>query len=166
MTSIGPNSKSLDFTHMYDFTDLRGALPLKSMNQDSLLWHINNIKELSNFSDIINIAKMDKKLDELYNSYTIFAGKNDTFTLDESLQKGAASQIIQANMMNRRIPLELLENSYSAEYPTLHQVSKIYTEIKDGNLTLNGKVKIINQIICKNGILYITDGLLTPDVYM
>ena len=166
MTTTGPITKSLDFTHMYDFTDLRGALPLKSMNQDSLLWYINNIKEISDFSDIINIAKMDKKLDGLYNSYTIFAGKNDTFALDKSLQKGAASQIIQTNMMDRRIPIELLKNSYSAEYPTLHQISKIYTNIKDEQITLNGKVKIIEQIVCKNGILYITDGLLTPDVYM
>ena len=168
MTSIGPNSNSLNFTHMYDFVDLRGPLPLplESMNQGSLLWHINNIQEISNFLDIINIAKVDKKLDDLSNSYTIFAGKNGTFTFNESLQRGTASQIIQTNMMNRKIPIELLENSYSAEYPTLHRVSKIYTNIKDGHLTLNGKVKITNQIMCENGILYITDGLLTPDIYI
>ena len=109
---------------------------------------------------------MDEKLDDLNNDYTVFAGINDTFSFDEPLQRGNALQIVQTNMMNRRIPIELLENSYSAEYPTLHSVSKIYTEIKDGYITLNGMVKIVNQITCKNGILYITDGLLTPDVYM
>ena len=44
MTSIGPYSKPKDYTHMYDFTDLRGPLPLKHVNQDSLWWHVNQYK--------------------------------------------------------------------------------------------------------------------------
>jgi hypothetical protein len=166
MTASVPFNKSQDYTHMYDFTDLRGSLPLKHANKDSLLWHINNTETLSDFSQLINTAKIGELLDNLNNDYTIFAFKNKTFIFDETLHKGEALQIVKTNMVNRRIPLQLLSNSYSAEYPTLHNVSKIYTEVKEGQLTLNNKVKILDEIICKNGILYITDGLLMPDVYM
>ena len=47
MTSCGPNSQSYNFTHMFEFVDLRGNLPKKEYNKNSISYFLNSNPEFS-----------------------------------------------------------------------------------------------------------------------
>ena len=49
MTSCGPNSQSYNFTHMFEFVDLRGNLPKKEYNKNSISYFLNFLEYLEYF---------------------------------------------------------------------------------------------------------------------
>jgi len=168
MVSMGPNSQGTNFTHMFDFVDLRGKCIIPNVNSNSLMGVINNNPDFSKFRIVVKLAMMEDILESAQSDFTLFipsdrAIKGLTEDFFSSMDVSLARHIVKTAMINRKIPSELLEDSEASYFKTNDLHNKLFVRNEGGITFINEGVKIIKKdIITSNGIIHVVDKLLWP----
>lgn len=170
MTSSGPYSESLNYTHMFDFTDIRGQYPTKTYNSGSIMSFVNNNIDMTFFRYLIKLAGLDTFLDDPQANLTIFIpsdvilrskGINETNILN--IQRDLARTIVNSSIMTRQISRLLLQNSPASYFNTIDGVNRMFITNIDDNVCINDYIYVIGfDIECNNGIIHIVDTLISP----
>ena len=170
MVSIGPNSQVYNFTHMFDFTDLRGPLPKKIPCKNSILGFLNSNPDYSIFLYLVKLSNQEGFLDNLQAQFTLFLQTNSSLqsinrNIFVNMDQGTAYSIVRSSLLKYRIPSEVLEDSPQAYYYTMSEENRLMITNISGNTYINGNVKIIKKdILCTNGLIHVTDGLFIPNI--
>jgi uncharacterized surface protein with fasciclin (FAS1) repeats len=168
MVSIGPSSQGTNFTHMFDFVDLRGKKNIQKVESKSLMGVINTNPNFSKFKILVKLAMMESVLESPQSDFTLFIPSdeeikklsNDFF---EEMDIGLARHIVKTAMINRKIPSELLEDSAASYFITNDPPNKLFVWNEECNTFINKDVKIIQKdIITSNGIIHVIDKLIWP----
>ena len=165
MVSNGPSTQSNNFTHMFEFVDLRGSAPQKKYDPNSIMGVINNTRYFSKFKYIIEKAMMNDILGSQQANFTLFIptdlGLGDKNLAD--IDVGSARQIVKSSMLDRKITSELLEDSPASFFMTNDPYNRIFVRNIGGVTYINDDIKIIQKdIIIGNGIIHVIDKLLRP----
>jgi uncharacterized surface protein with fasciclin (FAS1) repeats len=165
MVSIGPNSQSNNFTHMFDFVDLRGKKIKKVQDKNSLMGIINENPEFSKFKYIVEKAMMTDILESMQTNLTLFIPSDSKIKyFFDNMDVSFARHIIKTSMLNKKIPSELLEDSPFSFFNTNDPFNKLLISNINGETFINNNIKIIQKdIIATNGIIHIIDNLILPE---
>lgn len=170
MVSIGPNSQSYNFTHMFDMGDLRGCPKNKPRCENSLMFLIDNNPDFSKFRYMVNLAKMDDLLDNIQADFTLFV-PSDMFMnkIDDSvfvnMDIAEARHIVKSSMLDRKITSDLLSCSSAAFFNTKDPPNRLFISNVSGKLYINNDVNIIKaDVKANNGIIHVIDKLLLPEM--
>ena len=168
MVSIGPNSQSLNFTHMWNQRDLRGILPLKQYTENYLMYHIDKNPDFTKFNYMVKLAKLETMYDGYQSNFTIFIPSDALISkLGEdiflNMDQNTAKKIVKSSTLKEKIPIELLEDCkatyvYTIDIPNRLFISNIRNETFINN---NSKVVYANMM-ATNGIIHVVDNLLHP----
>lgn len=178
MVSIGPYTQSTDMKQMYNFADLN-CLNLNSVcDNNTIMDIISKHPDLTIFNKIIEKAQYTDKLYDLDYDFTIFVPSDTeleqkyTKEFIYNIDKGFAIQILNISLMKRSLDKSILQTSQTSILPTLDRSNSIYIKTIDDktSLSLSGNIynnySIIPNVIswnhiASNGIIHITDNLLT-----
>ena len=171
MTSSGPYTQSYNFTHMFDFTDLRGPLPKKETCKNSLLSKIKSNPNYHIFYFMIKRAGLEAIFDLPQADLTVFV-PSDIFLLSKVQEEVftnmdilTARTIVKTSILDYRISGKVLEDSPASYYYTTLPENRIFITNINGNTYLNNNIKIIKKdLVCSNGVIHETDGLFIPNI--
>jgi len=171
MVSNGPNSQSNNFTHMFDFVDLRGKPITKFQDKNSLMGIINETPTFSKFKYIVEKAMMCDIFGSMQTNATLFIpSDNEISNLEDffgRMDVSLARHIIKTSMLNKKITSELLEDSQCSVFNTNDPFNKILISNINGEIYINNTIKIIHKdIIATNGIIHVVDDLVWPEYQM
>ena len=170
MTSNGPYSQSMNFTHMFDFTDLRGPYPKREPCKNSLLGIITNNPDFKKFNFMVRRAGLEEFLNSPQANFTIFVPSDkaldfiseDLFTNMDIL---TARRIVKTSMLYERIPAKILEDSPAAYYYTTDTTNRLFITNLSGITYINNNIKLIEKdILLDNGIIHVIDNLIIPHI--
>lgn len=171
MVSIGPNSQVYNYTHAFDFTDLRGKLPQKVPCENSLLDYITRNPDYSIFLYLVKISNQEAFLNNLQAQFTLFVPSNEYLqkkfnrNIFTNMDPGTAYSIVKSSLLKYRMSSEVLEDSPQAYFYTMSEENRLMITNISGKTYINGNIEIIKKdIVCKNGIIHITDGLFIPNI--
>lgn len=169
MVSTGPYSQSNNFTHMFDFVDLRGnSCREEDSNNNSLMGVINNNPNFSKFKYIVERARMNTTLSDPQSDFTLFIPL-DTYISGleiEGMDISMARNIVRCAMLDRKITSELLEDSKAAYFFTKSKPNNLFVNNRNGITYINGDIEIIHKdIITGNGIIHVTDKIISPSYF-
>jgi uncharacterized surface protein with fasciclin (FAS1) repeats len=172
MVSIGPNSQSNNFTHMFDFVDLRGKPVAKIQDKNSLMSIINETPDFSKFKYIVEKAMMSDILGSMQTNLTLFIPSDSKITnlgkyFFDDMDVNLARSIIKISILNKQIPSELLEDSPFSFFNTNNPFNKLLISNINGETFINNNIKIIyKDIIATNGIIHVIDNLILPEYHI
>jgi uncharacterized surface protein with fasciclin (FAS1) repeats len=172
MSGITPTTMSLNFSHMYDFTDRRpSSIPPNRYNPNSLMYIIDNNPDFSKFSYVIKLARLDLIYNDIQANFTVFVPSNRG--MEQILPEGvftnldisSARQIVQASTLKKRITSDLLSDSPSTYFITMNPIEKLLiTNISDITY-INNCIQIIQtDIEACNGLIHVIDNIIWPTV--
>lgn len=168
MTSIGPYTQSMNFTHMYDMPDLRGNRDWE-VCPNSLLDIIKKNKDFSLYDFLVNKAGFYKILMENAANFTLFIPSDEYIKksgLEQhilSLDKAEARNLILSTMLNNRITSDLLCVTDASVLKTRNQPNNLYVKCLDNSVVINDYAKIVQfDIQATNGIIHVIDKVLFP----
>lgn len=171
MTSCGPNSQSLNFTHMFDIIDKRGKYPIKTSCPNSLLDIIQKHPDFSKFYYMVKLAQLEHILNCNQADFTIFIPSDKALSMNVNdnifinMEKCTAFNIVKSSMLNNRIPSEILEDSLTSYYYTTDNANRLSITNILGQTYINNNIRIIKKdILANNGIIHITDGMFIPNI--
>jgi uncharacterized surface protein with fasciclin (FAS1) repeats len=166
MTSCGPNSQSYNFTHMFEFVDLRGNLPKKEYNKNSISYFLNSNPEFSKFFYIVKKAMYENLLNDEQANFTLFIPTDTTLeslfpnSFFTNMDIGKARNILNNCILNYRITSDLLTDSPACYFINKNNNRLFITNINN-NTVINNYDKILQfDIECSNGIIHLTDNLI------
>ena len=168
MTSCGPNTQPMNYTHMFDFNDINGNTPIKTYSKNSIMDVIYNHPDFTKFSYIIKLAEMDGLLNGKQANFTIFVPsdtaikyiKKDVFL---NMDQGDAKNIVNSSLLNSRIPKELIVDSPAAYFNTLSPQNRLFVTNINEITKLNNYLTVLHfDIVCTNGIIHVVDKLIDP----
>ena len=168
MTSCGPNTQSMNFSHMFDFNDINGKLPKKTYSKNSIMDVINYHPDFTKFLYIVKLADMDNILDKQQANFTLFVPSNSSIKdiredIILNMDQGDAKNIVQSSLLDYRIPKELLVDSPAAYFNTLSPQNRMFVTNINSNTKINNTLNIVHfDIICTNGIIHVVDKLIRP----
>lgn len=171
MSSCGPNTQSLNFTHM--FKSNKSNKPNKNLTcnytKGSIMELLNSHPDFTKFTYIIKLAEMDKILDDTQANFTIFVPSDNELKYNSSddilstMDRGDARQIVLSSLIDDRIPKELLTDSPASYMITKNPVNRIFiTNIDDVTKINNNLTIILFDIIRTNGIIHVVNKLIEP----
>lgn len=170
MVSIGPNSQSYNFTHMFSIPDLRGHLPKQEECPNSLMSIISNHKDFSKFRYMVKLAKLEGILNDKQADFTLFIpsdraisglGDNVFINMDDA----TARHIIKTSMLDRKITSELLSDSPASYFITKDQPNRLFITNISGRTYINNDINIIHKdMLASNGIIHVIDKLIWPEI--
>ena len=171
MTSSGPYSQSYNFTHMFDFTDLRGRLPRKEPCPESIMGIIKNNPDFHIFNFLIKRADLESIYNSLQADFTVFV-PSDKFLLSKvsedvfaNMDILTARTIVKTLTLDTRISGEILEDSPASYLYTTLPENRLYITNIGGVTYINGNIKIIKKdIVCNNGVIHVIDGIFIPNI--
>jgi len=170
MTSSGPYSQSMNFTHMFNMTDFRGPYPKREPCKDTLLGKITNNPDFTKFNFMVRRAGLEEFLNSPQANFTIFIPSDkalqfinaDIFTNMDIL---TARKIVKTSMLYEKIPAKILEDSPAAYYYTTDTVNRLFITNINGVTYINNNIKIIEKdIILNNGLIHVIDNLIIPNI--
>ena len=165
MVSTGPYSQSNNFTHMFDFVDLRGNSSREKNDNNSVMGVINNNPNFSKFKYIVERARMNKTLSDQQCNFTLFIPL-DTFISRleiEGIDISMARNIVKSAMLDRKITSELLEDSKASYFFTKSKPNNLFINNINGITYINDDIRIIKKdIITDNGIIHVIDHIILP----
>ena len=170
MTSIGPNCQRYNFTHMFDFVDLRGKFPQKKYKTGSIMYLIENHPDFSKFCYIIKLAVMDDVLDNLLADFTLFVPsdselkyRNITEDFYVNMDQGTARHIVLSSLLDTRIPSEILKDSPATYLTTKDPPNRLFITNINDKTRINNLFSVIHfDIVCNNGIIHVVNGMINP----
>jgi uncharacterized surface protein with fasciclin (FAS1) repeats len=118
-------------------------------------------KNLPHFLPIIKNAGKTPFYNSIERSYTLFAPS--ILSPDFShLDPNTSIQILKMSTVPGIITTDMLSNNQII-FPLDHPRNNLHvTKFKDGEIRVWGKTLIAGDIICKNGIIHLLDGVLWP----
>jgi transforming growth factor-beta-induced protein len=167
MVSTGPYSQSNNFTHMFDFVDLRGISSTEKDDNNSLMGVINNNPNFSKFKYIVERARMNTTLSDPQSDFTLFIPLDNFISrLEiEGMDISMARNIVKSAMLDRKITSELLEDSNSS-YFTKSKSNNLFINNMNGITYINEDIRIIQKdIIADNGIIHVIDNIILPSFF-
>ena len=170
MTSSGPNCQRYNFTHMFDFVDLRGKLPEKEYKKGSIMYLIENHPDFSKFCYIIKLAVMDDVLDNLQANFTLFVPSDSELKYRSvpedfyvNMDQGTARHIVLSSLLDSRIPSVLIKDSPATYFITKDPPNRLFITNINDNTRINNLFNVIHfDIVCNNGIIHVVNGLIEP----
>jgi len=179
MSSCGPNTQSLNFTHMFKSNKFTTSNKSNQSNKNlkesngyskgSIMELINSHPDFTVFAYIIKLAEMDKLLDDTNYNFTIFVPSDNELKYQSCndillrMDKGDARQIVLSSLIDDRIPKELLTDSPASYFITKNPVNRIFITNINEVIKLNNNMNIlIFDIIRTNGIIHVVDKLIDP----
>lgn len=172
MVSIYPNSQPTNFTHMFDFMDLKGKKKI-FVDPKSILGFVENNNDFKIFNKIMRLSRYNSRFSDKQCNCTVFITP-DQYILKkyskqfiDNMDEGTATHIIKFCTMDRLINKDLLKSSPNSQFMTRNTslrmcVSNMNNEtyISDG-MSTQAKIIHYNQP-ASNGIIHILDDLLYP----
>ncbi len=176
MVSLGPDTQSYNYTHMYSFVDYRGTNSQSTRNivKDTILDFIYNNPNFSRFKMIIERSGMLEQLNNSQANMTLFVPSDD-YLRDISdpyfygMDIGLARQILNSSSLNRKIGGELVKSSPVSYFTTRDSRMRMYVTNISGITQINNCVRVVKyDILLNNGIIHLVDGLIIPsdDTFM
>lgn len=170
MVSIGPNSQSYNFTHMFDLVDLRGNTSKKHVYENSLMETLDKHPDFTKFCYIVKLAKMESILSDPQADFTLFVPSDIAINklVKHSLvnmSSSVARHIVKTSMIDRKIPSELLEDSPATYFVTKDPPNRLFITNISGRTYINNDINIIHKdIILGNGIIHVIDKIIWPKI--
>lgn len=170
MTSSGPYTEATDMKQMFNFTDLRGSLPLKKTCPNSISGILNSHPDFKRFSYMMNLAQLTGLYDDSQADFTLFVPSDDSIKhIPEgafvNMDQSTARHIIRTSTLRRRITGDLLEQSPAATFYTLDKPNNLWITNISGRTYVNSDVNVIHKDMpCSNGLIHVVDGLLWPNM--
>jgi len=170
MVSIGPNSQSYNFTHMFRMRDLRSPKQPPSYCRDSLMGIISRSTNFSKFKHMVLTAGLDAVLNDPQANFTMFVpddraiqGLGDGIFLN--MDDATARHVVKASMLDRRITSDILESSRAAYYITKDPPNRLFITNIKGKTCVSNDVHIVQKDVqATNGVIHVVDKLLWPDM--
>lgn len=170
MVSIGPNTQSHNFSHMWNIRDLRGQRPKQPECPNSLMSIINKTPDFSKFGYMVKLAKLDGIYSNLQANFTIFVPSNDAIKGlgDEvfvNMDSSTARHIVLSSTMDRKIPSELIEYSPASYFYTKDNPNRLFITNMSGKTSINTDIDVIHKdIMASNGIIHVINSLIWPEM--
>jgi hypothetical protein len=170
MTSSGPNSQALNFTHMFSrntfFKNEKNKC--KVYNEGSIMYIIDTHPDFTKFCYIIKLAELDSILGIGQANFTIFVPSDielkymsEDFFLN--LDKGDAIQIVNSSILQNRLPKEIIQDSPASYFITNCPPNRLFVTNINDLTKLNNNINVIHfDIICTNGIIHVVDKIIVP----
>ena len=171
MSANFPNSPYLNFTHMFNMTDRRGQLPIDVTCPNSILYILENEPDFSLFLSLVKRADLQGIFNNLQADFTVFVPSNKMLLLQGidqgyfvNFDKNKANNIVRALTINKRLPSEVLESTPAMYLYCIDKINRLFvTTDKMKNIRLNNDVNVIfKDMLAKNGIIQVIDGLIDP----
>lgn len=169
MAAIGPYSQSTNYTHMFNFSDLRGNLPTKKYNTNSISDIINKTPRFSKYNKILKLSQYDNIYDDPQANFTLFVVSDDILnknvdTIFSELDILTARYIIKGSTLERKIPIEIFKTSNAAYYSTGTKQSRLLITTDGNNVYIDNNAMILqSNINASNGIIHVIDKLIYPE---
>lgn len=169
MVSNAPNSLPYDFRSMYDIPDLRGCLPKKGYNSESMMGVISQHPDFTRFKYIMELSKLAGIYNDPQADFTLFVPSDQKIAhIPESvftnMDNATARNIVKTSTLNLRISSELLGDSPAAYFTTNNKTTKLFISNISGTTYVNNCLKVIHSDLeTSNGLLHVIDGLLWPE---
>lgn len=171
MTSFAPNTQSYNFTHMYDFEDLRTTKkPIPCVTQGSMYDFLyKNKSKFSKFLTILERSGMIGQLNNIEANFTLFVPDDrylshipdEFFTY---MDNGLAKQIFHSSSIIRKLDKKLLTSSPVAYYITQNPQMRMYVTNISGKTVLNNCATVRHfDIELNNGYIHVIDNVLAPN---
>lgn len=171
MVSNGPSSQSYNFTHMWDFVDLRGySYNKKQDHTNSIMKALNTHPDFTKFRYMVKLAKLEGLLSSPQENFTLFVPSDKAIqNLEEALfinmDNITARHIVKTSMLDRRIPSELLEDSPASYFMTKDPPNRLFISNISGKTYINNNINVIQKdMIFNNGIIHVVDKLIWPEI--
>ena len=170
MVSIGPNSQSMNFTHMFDMPDLRGPLPVLAHNLYSLSYYLDLSTDFTKFHYILKLSGMEGLYDDPQANMTLLVPRDDKLQHipDEvfiNMDKGTARSIIKCSTLDRKITGAILEDSPSSYFMTKLPAGRLFVTNMNGKTYINTNIQVIEKDLdAVNGTVHVIDNLIWPDI--
>ena len=174
MVSYAPGIQSLNYTHMWNFQDLRGVKPEIAPNPNSIYEFITCNKGFSKIKKIVENADLGGILNDIQANFTFIIPHDQSLKeypeeFFEKMDKGFAKQIINSALINRKIDGDLLSSSPVSYIYTKNPKMRMYITNISGETRINNCVSVLKyNINLGNGLIHIIDGLIIPseDTFM
>lgn len=170
MVTLGPDTQSYNYTHMYDFQDLANPdRPQICINKGSMYDFLHKHPKFTRFMEIIRKAKMEGQLNEIEASFTLFIPTDDFLNhmpndFFEKMDDGLARQILNASSIRRKIDKSLITSSPVAYYSTMNPRMRMYVTNISGITQINECLSIVQYgLNFNNGMIHVIDGLIIPN---
>lgn len=167
MTSIGPNTQSYNFTHMYDIPDLRGKYPMSIECPNTLTTMIHQNPDFKKFSYILKKSGLENIYRDSQANFTLFVPSDKVLPehVIMNMDKCTAINIVKASCLDRKITSELLENSPACYFLTKNPPNRLFITNMNGRTFINNNINIIQKdILANNGIIHVIDKLIIPEM--
>ena len=170
MTSNYPYSMAMDFTHMYSVRDLRGKFPTKEPCPGTIWAMLVSDPRFTRFRYIVEKAGMQSFFNDPLANYTVFVAADSSLNKYEDVISNmdtlTCRRTLQNSVVRRRLPSEVLKDSpmyYLYTFPSGYSTERINIQNLEGKTLVNGGTCVLEwDILLKNGIVHIVDGLLVP----
>ena len=170
MTSNTPATQAYNFTHMFDQPDLRTCSSNKKpvYSQNSMMSIIDKHPDFTKFKYMIQLSDFQEIFDDSQTNFTVFIPSDDTLqkigkNVFTNMDRTTARSIINASILNHRIPSEILADSPASYFATRHKYDRLFITNINGRTYLNNCVNVIHKDwIASNGIIHVIDGLIVP----
>lgn len=169
MVSLGPDTQSYNFTHMYSFVDINNKNIEPTINKGSIYDFINSNKKFSKFKAIISKANNIGLLNDIQANCTLFIPSDDSlehipYSYFQTMDDGLARQILASSIINRKIDKKLLISSPVAYYITRLPEMRMYITNISGKTVINNCVTVLQfDNNFNNGMVHIVNGLIAPN---
>lgn len=167
MVSIGPNSQSYNFTHMFDMGDLR-KLTVPTYPENTIMGFLDKTPEFSIFNYIVKLAKMDGIFSCMQANFTLFVPTDESLQhIDRSvflnMDVSLARHFVKTAMLDNKITFDLLVSSGASYFTTKETGARLFVVNKSGIIYINNHITIKTpDIILHNGIIHITNDIIWP----
>ena len=178
MVYIGPNTQSLNYTHMFGTPELRGkTLPFEKddkilINNDTgfyagkntIIGQIYLHSDFSHFKYILEKSGLQEVYGDNHTNFTIFVPSDNAIKdkYDEnffvSIDKFIARKIVRGLTLRRKIPSSVLNDSPASCFKNIDN-ERLLVENKDDRIKINGSINVIHKDwMCGNGIIHVIDS--------
>lgn len=170
MTSLGPDTQSYNFTHMYSFVDLRNnEKPKVCTDPNSIFGFLSKSQDFTKFLKIVQRADMEGFLNDIQANFTLFVPmdrfiEHIPMEYFENMDVGLARQILNASLLNRQLDKSLITSSPVCYYTTRNPRMRMYVTNISNVTQINNCVRVVefnNRM--NNGIVHIVNNLIVPN---
>jgi transforming growth factor-beta-induced protein len=171
MTSSGPYTQSLNFTHMYDMPDLNGYIK-PSITPNSLLDIISDKKNgFTFYGFLLEKSGLRELFNQLSFNYTVFIPNDITIkikNLDDIFLNADMSysrSIILSTMLDNKITTDLLMISEMIQLMTKSPPNNLNISYMNDIITINDIATVTqSNIEANNGLIHVIDNVIFPIV--
>lgn len=170
MVSNCPATQSYNFTHMWDFTDLRGPTPKDNYCPNSLMEIINNHSNFSKFRHMVKLAKLDGVLAGAQADFTLFVPSDNAFrgindAVFMNMDDATARHIVKSSMLDRKLSSDVIKDSPASYFITKDPPNRLFISNISGKTYINNDINVIHfDQMAKNGIIHVIDKLIWPEM--